>query len=274
MNIKLYAEDRNDKGQFIAGHSSNQYWKGKKRPSLSKLFTGNGNPRRKNNPLLKSRLYKPRTGKVFTCPICSKDFYRSPFHTEYPKGVQKRYCSRLCANKGMMIREELVCRNCGKMYECRLSQQKWRGNSRYCSLKCRIAYKHINYVKQKGINRKKNSVLKKHLWMYFSQYIRQRDNGICISCGKKDYWRKMDAGHYVPKTAGLSLYFHEQNVHCQCTYCNRWMHGNLSRYAIALRKRYGEAILEELESLRVQQRKITDDEYIALIEKYKALLPK
>jgi len=114
-----------------------------------------------------------------------------------------------------------------------------------------------------------NALLKKELWVYFSQFIRQRDKGICISCGKEDFWRKMDAGHYIPKTAGLSLYFDERNVNCQCTYCNRWMHGNLSRYAIALRKKYGENILEELDKKRIKIKKITNDEYIKLIEIYK-----
>jgi hypothetical protein len=117
-----------------------------------------------------------------------------------------------------------------------------------------------------------NALLKKELWVYFSQFIRQRDKGICISCGKEDFWRKMDAGHYIPKTAGLSLYFDERNVNCQCTYCNRWMHGNLSRYAIALRKKYGENILEELDKERIKIKKISNEEYVSLIEMYKLKL--
>jgi len=124
--------------------------------------------------------------------------------------------------------------------------------------------------KKKG--RTENNSLKKLYWKKFSEYIRQRDNGICISCGKKDYWRKMDAGHYIPKTAGMSLYFDEKNVNCQCTYCNRWMHGNLSKYAISLRKKYGENILEELDEKRKIIKKFTNDDYEKLIEYYKIKL--
>ena len=125
-------------------------------------------------------------------------------------------------------------------------------------------------MRKKRKEKSKNGTLKKQLWIYFSQFIRQRDRGICISCGKIDFWRKMDAGHYIPKTRGLSIYFYERNVHCQCTYCNRWMHGNLSQYALALRKKYGESILEELEEIRRKETKYTDQDYIDLIKLYKS----
>ena len=137
-------------------------------------------------------------------------------------------------------------------------------------------YGKTNYHERKKERKKKGNTpsakLKKRLWAIFSQYIRNRDNGICISCGKQYFWKKTDAGHYIPRTAGLATYFDERNVNCQCTYCNRWMHGNLSRYAIALRKKYGETILEDLDNKRKTITKITDIEYIELIKKYKVKL--
>ena len=125
--------------------------------------------------------------------------------------------------------------------------------------------------------RSKLQRLKSNLWIVFSQYIRKRDmDGMgyikCISCGKKDIFEHMDAGHYIPKTYGLSIYFHEKNVHPQCTGCNRFRRGNLTAYAIALRKRYGESILEELDALKHQSRKFSVSDYEELIEKYKGLL--
>jgi len=65
------------------------------------------------------------------------------------------------------------------------------------------------------------------------------------------------------------LYFDERNVNCQCTYCNRWMHGNLTKYAIALREKYGETILEELDKKRKEFKKISIPEYQKMIEEYK-----
>lgn len=119
------------------------------------------------------------------------------------------------------------------------------------------------------MNKKNKSFYKKKLWKVFSKYIRLRDNCTCISCGKKDEFGKMDAGHYIPKTAGNAIYFDERNVNCQCTYCNRFMHGNLTKYAIALRKKYGEGILEELDQKRNQIVIFTENDYLRMIEEYK-----
>ena len=125
--------------------------------------------------------------------------------------------------------------------------------------------------------RNKLQRLKSNLWTVFSLYIRKRDYDAmgyvtCISCGKKDTIENMDAGHYIPKTYGLSIYFHEKNVHPQCTACNRFRRGNLTAYAIALRKRYGESILEELDELKHKSVKYSRSDYEELIEKYKGLL--
>jgi 5-methylcytosine-specific restriction endonuclease McrA len=125
------------------------------------------------------------------------------------------------------------------------------------------------FYKTKRKSQTPRANLKKRLWTIFSLFIRQRDEGICFSCGKKDEWKKMDAGHYIPKTAGLSVYFDEQNVNCQCTYCNRFMHGNLSAYALALRKKYGKNILEELDSKKKKKIIMENKEYESLIEIYK-----
>lgn len=127
--------------------------------------------------------------------------------------------------------------------------------------------------KQKRMRKPKNKVrYKKRLWIIFSKYIRKRDNYICISCGKQLTKETSDAGHYIPKTAGLSIYFDEQDVNCQCTRCNRFMHGNLSQYALALRKKYGDNILEELDERRRIPRKISEDEYSELIKIYEQKL--
>jgi len=119
------------------------------------------------------------------------------------------------------------------------------------------------------MNKPSRQTLKKKFWKVFSEYIRRRDKGVCISCGKRDDWKNQDAGHYIPKTKGLSIYFDEKNVNCQCTYCNRFMHGNLTTYAIALRRKYGEEILEELEVKRRLFTKITESDYLQFIKLYK-----
>lgn len=113
---------------------------------------------------------------------------------------------------------------------------------------------------------------KKNLWKVFSEYIRKRDKGICISCGKRGDIKEVDAGHYIPRSAGLSTYFDPQNVHAQCTACNRFRHGNLPAYAIALRQRYGNDILEVLDARRREIRKYSIVEYQELTRHYTELL--
>lgn len=217
---------------------------------------------------LKNAPRKPKTGRFQECDFCKKEIWI------YPRDFfrKRHFCSRNCQKSfdyGGKI--EVKCLACGSLYKTYVSQIIHRGESKYCSLNCRTMFRKKKYLAKKRKKRTSNAILKKQLWIHFSEYIRQRDKGMCISCGKRDFWRKMDAGHYIPKTAGLSLYFNERNVNCQCTYCNRWMHGNLSKYAIALRKKYGETILEDLEKERYKIMKITDNQYIELIEKYKNL---
>lgn len=112
-------------------------------------------------------------------------------------------------------------------------------------------------------------VLKKKLWVVFSRFIRQRDKGICFTCGKRDDWRNTDAGHYIPKSVGgINLYFDEQNVHCQCTGCNRFRHGNLHEYALRLQEKYGANILQRLQYRRQNTKPWTVGEYEFLIGYY------
>ena len=110
---------------------------------------------------------------------------------------------------------------------------------------------------------------KKAFWKVFSEYIRKRDKYVCISCGKQLTKETSDAGHYIPKTAGLTLYFDERNVHAQCTHCNRFMHGNLAKYALALIRKYGQDILEKLDMKRNLKVRYTDFDYQVLIKEYK-----
>jgi Bacteriophage Lambda NinG protein len=115
--------------------------------------------------------------------------------------------------------------------------------------------------------------LKKDLWKVFSMYIRQRDKGVCFTCGKRDEWKNMDAGHYIPKSVGGSnLYFHEKNVHAQCTACNRFRHGNLHEYSIRLQEKYGPGILQVLAVAKKNSRPYSAAELTILINDYKRKL--
>jgi hypothetical protein len=57
----------------------------------------------------------------------------------------------------------------------------------------------------------------------FSRYIRQKDavNGIatCVTCGKKDEWKKLQCGHFMSRRH-YSTRWDENNVGVQCYGCN------------------------------------------------------
>lgn len=111
---------------------------------------------------------------------------------------------------------------------------------------------------------------KKKFWTVFSKYIRERDNNICFTCGKKCEGKGSHAGHMIPKASGgLSLYFHEKNVHCQCFNCNINLGGNGAIYAMKFIQKYGQEEFDEIIRLKNQgYKKYTIEDYKNLIKKY------
>lgn len=85
---------------------------------------------------------------------------------------------------------------------------------------------------------------KERAWTQFSMFVRLRDadefgRAKCCTCGKRRYWREMDAGHYVT-TAKEATKFDENNVHAQCKGCNKWQGGKPVEYEQFIDRKYGE----------------------------------
>lgn len=112
----------------------------------------------------------------------------------------------------------------------------------------------------------KISVLKRKLWTEFSKYIRERDNYICFTCGRKGEGQGMHAGHFVPKSVGgIALYFNEDNVKCQCYHCNINLGGNQYIYGKKLGKK-----AEELYRIKnTVFEKWSEEDYLNKINYYK-----
>lgn len=86
------------------------------------------------------------------------------------------------------------------------------------------------------MKQKSTKTLKNKLEKNFSAMIRNRDAGLmCISCGERP---ATEPGHFVSR-AKLATKWHPRNVHGQCNYCNRWLHGNVLEYADRLDEKYG-----------------------------------
>jgi len=94
----------------------------------------------------------------------------------------------------------------------------------------------------------------------FNSYVRLRDRGKpCVSCGKPDNGtHQRHASHYRSVGACSSLRFNLKNVYASCQQCNTSKSGNLLEYRIRLKARYGESLVEWLESQNEPKRYETD----------------
>ena len=115
------------------------------------------------------------------------------------------------------------------------------------------------------------SHLVKKLDTVFSQYIRRRyatnDIAECVTCGKRDHWKKMDAGHFMSRKH-YSTRWDEDNVQVQCKSCNLYNQGEQYKYSIFL----GDQKSEELYMKSKQTVKISNFELEELIEIYQQKL--
>lgn len=120
--------------------------------------------------------------------------------------------------------------------------------------------------------KKKKKNWKKKFDTVFSQYIRQRTADefgitVCVTCGVKKHWKEMQCGHYVPRSH-MGARFDEENCHVQCCSCNVFKKGNMDEYALYLKSKYGDGILDRLHKKKLVGRKISAAEYQELIDLY------
>jgi len=108
-------------------------------------------------------------------------------------------------------------------------------------------------TKQRKEKLKSKSDYQREAQAAFNAYIRERDKDKgCISCGCS-LWSEVigggyDAGHYRSRGSAPHLAFHPLNCHGQCKRCNRYLSGNVTEYRKGLIARYGEKVVESIES--------------------------
>jgi len=105
----------------------------------------------------------------------------------------------------------------------------------------------------------------------FSEYIRKRyaKNGIaeCVTCGKKDHWKNLQAGHFMSRKH-YATRWDEDNVEVQCMACNVYRYGEQYLFA----KHLGQEKADELLAKSRTMVKIKDWELQDMIEIYKKKL--
>ena len=118
--------------------------------------------------------------------------------------------------------------------------------------------------------------LVKKLDAVFSEYIRRRyadRNGLaqCVTCHKKDHWKKLQAGHFISRKH-YSTRWDEINVQVQCAGCNVFRYGEQYLFSLWLDSNIGEGTAELLLQQSKQINKISSYELEALITKYENIL--
>ena len=122
---------------------------------------------------------------------------------------------------------------------------------------------------------KKRSIptLKAKLDRIFSEFIRLRDSDNkgycrCISCGKIEFWKNVDCGHYVNRSH-MGTRYSERNCNAQCRKCNRFDEGNNIGYTRGLISKYGVKVINELDAKKHTISKLTAFDYEIMIDHYK-----
>ena len=164
-----------------------------------------------------------------------------------------------------------------KCKECQKEFKQQRPLQYLCGWKC--ASKYAKRKEKAKKQRLRDDVVKYSKLMTeakaaFQKWVRLRDKDKpCISCGKLEA-EQFDGGHYRKAEIYRGVIFDEDNVHKQCSYCNRFLHGAEVEYRNGLIKRIGERKVVELEerAKRTQQRKWSRSELVMIREKYKQKL--
>lgn len=135
----------------------------------------------------------------------------------------------------------------------------------------------------KRVSRRKTPVrgvskLIKDLDAIFSRYTRIRasdasGNVSCYTCGHRNHYKKMQAGHYVSRFY-KAVRWNEDNVKVQCVMCNMWKNGDAANFREKLVAELGEGGVRYLEESRKVVEKLNPEVLAAKIAYYKAKVDK
>ena len=117
--------------------------------------------------------------------------------------------------------------------------------------------------------------LKKEAWKWFSKYIRlsyadEFGDVYCYTCGIKDNWKNMEAGHGIGGRTN-NILFDESIVRPQCRQCNIFYHGNYDVFHLRLIDENGVEWFEKKVNQKFVSKSFTPQELEEIIEKYKKL---
>lgn len=102
----------------------------------------------------------------------------------------------------------------------------------------------------------------------FGDYIKERDNHVCVTCGAEDH---MDCGHLFTRAA-YSTRWAEQNAFAQCRGCNLRHEYDPGPLTIYFLRMFGKDAYENLHRVHKTTVKYHDDDLQKIIDRYRCLL--
>lgn len=122
--------------------------------------------------------------------------------------------------------------------------------------------------------------LKDKAWSLTSLYVRRLysdKNGYarCYTCHKKDHYKNLQAGHFVPSRR-ISILFDLRGLRVQCIGCNVFQYGRPLEFMQEMEKEIGideaRELRDELMRLRNAPKKMSESDYQDLILELNDLL--
>lgn len=133
--------------------------------------------------------------------------------------------------------------------------------------------------KEKKAKKKTQSIsqLKKLADSWFSKAVRLRDSELvngeylseCITCGKRDNWKSMQAGHFISRRV-MALRYDEMNVNAQCVADNMFKQGDQYNYSVQLDLKYGDGTAKSLHDRRNDLHKFKREELEQIVKDSKS----
>lgn len=96
--------------------------------------------------------------------------------------------------------------------------------------------------------------------------VRRRDRR-CVTCGTA---LRLQCSHFYSRRH-LRTRFDPRNCNAMCAGCNSRHNSDPTEYLRFMNERYGSDVVAELERLRADTRKVTDEELIRVLERFKRM---
>lgn len=160
-----------------------------------------------------------RTGVTKVCN-CGKEFYVKPAEIR-----ANNYCSRRCSADALMTARIKTCSICSKEYRVYISQEYYRGESKYCSHKCRGVQQSINQLGANnpgwrgGISTEHHRIRQSKKFKDWRVAVFERDNYTCQHCGVRGGYLEPD--HIKPFAYFPELRFELSNGRTLCKPCHK-----------------------------------------------------